>query len=168
MLDPLPLRGDLCVREKGEWDPHPDRSHGEPLLAGEPATGHGPARGARAPYADRGPRGRRWPVAPPQVLLDTEANAAEFPDHKGKVSKTVVMVNYRRTKTYPPEGRRKRCPPLRVTAIHGGEATAPRGTGPHRLETADEPACALSQRNVGETGDRILKSGCGPQSGPST
>lgn len=76
--------------------------------------------------ADRVADDGRWPL--PQVLLHTEANAGEFPDHKGKVSKAVVTVKYRRTKTYPPEGRRKR-PPLKVTAIHSGEATAPQGHG---------------------------------------
>jgi hypothetical protein len=43
--------------------------------------------------ADRVADDGRWPL--PQVLLHTEANAAEFPDHKGKVSNAVVTVKYR-------------------------------------------------------------------------
>ena len=63
-----------------------------------------------------------------QVVLGTKAKAAhrvEVRDEKGEVSEAVVAVKYCRTKIYPPEGKRKKYPPLMVVAIHAQEATVP-------------------------------------------
>lgn len=92
-------------------------------------------------------------------------------DKKGETVKAMLEVKYRRLRILPPEGKRKKYPPLFLTVIHAVERNPPKNRDPiiwklltnlsiTSCKEAVEKLKWYSMRWKIETFHKILKSGC--------
>jgi hypothetical protein len=108
------------------------------------------------------------------AMKDTKVKAlhqVEVRDAKGAISLATVEVKYRRLQVFPPIGKQKKYPSLRLTVIHARERVVPSGRPPidwklitnlpvrSRAE-ALEKLSWYAMRWKRETIHKILKSGC--------